>query len=45
MKYFTLQNNKWEVANVYNLEKSRQVNLYDFCEKTQKMVFVGIGLY
>ena len=45
MKYFTLQNNKWEIANVYNLEESRQVNLYDFCGKTQKMVFVGIGLY
>ena len=44
MKYFTIQNNKWEIANIYNLTNSRQIKLYDFCNKTQEMVFVGIGL-
>ncbi len=47
MKYFTFKNNNWdwEVAEIYNLTNMRQVNLYEFCEKTQTMIHCGIGLY
>ena len=45
MKYFTLKKNTWQVANIYNLEKSKQINLYNFCEKNQKMILIGVGLY
>lgn len=45
MKYFILKDNKWTIANKYIFENSKQINLFDFCEKKQKMIFVGIGLY
>jgi len=47
MKYFTIQNNKWEIVNIYDYDLTilRQVKLYDFCEITKKMVFAGMGLY
>ena len=45
MKYFILKNNNWEIAKIYNLTNTKQTNLYKFCEKTQKMIHCGIGLY
>jgi len=45
MKYFILKNNNWEIAKIYNLTNAKQINLYEFCEKTQKMIHCGIGLY
>jgi hypothetical protein len=41
--YFKIINGKWQKAEIYNLEKSRQINLYDFCRKTNTMIFCGIG--
>ena len=45
MKYFILKNNNWEIAKIYNLTNTKQINLYEFCQKTQKMIHCGIGLY
>lgn len=45
MKYFILKNNNWEIAKIYNLTNTKQINLYEFCEKTQTMKHCGIGLY
>jgi hypothetical protein len=43
--YFKIINRKWQKAEIYNLEKSHQINIYDFCPKTNTMIFYGIGLY
>lgn len=45
MKHFTIKNNKWEIANIYNLTNSRQIKLYDYCEETNSMIWIGTGIY
>jgi hypothetical protein len=45
MKYYKLINNVWQIVNVYNLEKSRQINLYDYNKEKDKMILIGKGLY
>lgn len=48
MNYFYLNSikNKWE--QVYNcdfLTNKKEVKLYDYCEETNSIIWIGIGLY
>ena len=47
MNYFILNYaNKWQQILNYNyLSNKKEVKLYDYCEKTNSMIWIGTGIY